>query len=138
MDTYDENGHSYVESDEDSQVFFSDPHYIHYAGMLRPLRPGVDDCFQMLEFTHYLPGTPRNDLFHLRVFNWMDIIWGIASIPVAEKGFMESIARVNRLRIVHGSPILFDGDGRHLFPVVSLNLHTFENISGHPVYGNAH
>ncbi len=123
-----------TESEEDSRVFFSDPHYIHYIGMMRPLRPGVNDCFEMLEHTHFTPGTPRNDLFHLRIVNWMEVMWGIVSIPIAEKELMERVAQINRLRAVRGSPVIIDGTGPRMFPFDSANMFVLENIAGHPIY----
>ncbi len=134
MDILQDDGVPHVESDEDSRVFFADPHYIHYAGMLSPPRPGFADCIQMLEHTHFAPGTLRNDRFHVRVINWQGIIWAIVSIPMAEKELMMRMAKVNGLRIANGIPIMLGDGGVHRFPVDSRNLFVLENVSGHPVY----
>ena len=131
-----DGGIPFLESGEDSRVFFADPHYIHYAGMINPPRPGFADCIQMLEHMHFAPGTLRNDRFHMRVINWEGIIWGIVSIPTAEKELMERIAQVNGLRIANGIPVMLSGGGMHKFPVESKNLFVLENVSGHPVYCN--
>ncbi len=129
-----DDGVPHVESEEDSRVFFADPHYIHYAGMLNPPRPGFADCIQMLEHTHFVPGTLRNVRFHVRIVNWQGIIWGIVSIPIAEKVLMERMAQVNGLRIASGTPIMLTDGGVHRFPVDCKNLFVLENIAGHPVY----
>lgn len=123
-----------AESEEDTRVFFDDPHYIHYVGMINPPRPGFSECIQMLEHLHFAPGTLRNDLFYMRVVNWQGIIWGIVSIPFAEKVLMESMVQVNGLRIANGIPVMLGDGGVHKFPVDSKNFFVLENISGHPVY----
>lgn len=122
------------ESDEALQAFFADPKYIHYVGMIMPPRPGVADTMQMLEFTHYRPNTPRNDLFQLRIIEWMGITWAIVSIPIAEKAFMEHMALVNSVRIADGIPTMFADGGIHRFPIECPRLFTLENTRDHPIY----
>lgn len=121
------------ESEVDYQRFFADPKFIHYVGMLNPLRPGVPDCFHTLEFQYYKPRTARNHLYILRLLEWCDMLWGIVSIPIEEKHLMERAAKVNGLRVVDGVPTLFDG-GVHHFPVSNSRIFTLENVPGHPVY----
>lgn len=123
-----------TESEEDSRVFFGDPHRIHYAGMIMPARPGVQDCFEMLEHAHFKPGTLRNDLFHLRLINWEGLIWGIVSIPIADKELMERMAQVNGLRITDSIPVMIGGGVASKFPIESPNLFTFTNVPDHPTY----
>lgn len=129
-----DNGVLVNESDEDLQRFFAIPSFIHYVGMLNPPRPGVADCFQTLEFTYFKPGTSRNHVFVMRVIEWEEILWGIVSIPIEEKHFMEKAAQVNRLRIADGIPMMLTGNGMRRFPVSNERIFTLENISGHPVY----
>ena len=124
------------ESDDDVRVFFGDPHFVHFVGMLSPPRPGVADCLQMLEHTHFASNTPRNDLFIMRIIEWGEILWGIVSIPVAEREHMDRIAQVNGLHAVRGSPVMIDAAGPHMFPIDCANLHTLENNRGHPVYSH--
>ena len=64
------------ESDSDLSAFMNNREFIHYAGMLVPARPGFGECIEQLEYSYFQPGTPRNDLFHLRVIPWEDILWG--------------------------------------------------------------
>lgn len=49
MSIVEDGGVLRAESDENLQKFVGDPQLIHYAGMLNPPRPGVQDCFQMLD-----------------------------------------------------------------------------------------
>ena len=128
------DGNPREESNEAFQAFFEDPAYIHYIGMLLPPRPGVADTMQMLEFNHYRPNTPRNDLFQLRMVEWMEITWGIVSIPIAEKAFMEHIALVNSVRITDGVPTMFADGGMYRFPVDNPRIFTLENTRDHPIY----
>jgi hypothetical protein len=99
MQLVNDDGTAVIESPVDYQRFFANPGFIHYAGMISPPRPGVDDCIQMLEHTNYKPGSDRNHLFVIRVLEWQDILWAIVSIPIAEKANMERIAQVNGLRV---------------------------------------
>lgn len=129
-----DGGETITESPTDFQRFFANPGYIHYAGMLQPPRPGVSDCIQMLEHTHYKPGTNRNHLFMMRLLDWQDMLWVIISIPIAEKVNMERVAQVNGLRVANGVPTMFAGGDVHHFPVSNDRIFTLENVSGHPVY----
>lgn len=122
------------ESDEELQRFIEDPYFVHYVGMLLPPRPGVADCFELLEHTHFKPGTSRNDLFHMRIIKWMDIVWGIVSIPVGDKGLMERVALANGLKPAIGVPFVLDGKGGHQFPAANERVFTLQNTPGHPVY----
>ena len=124
------------ESPTDYQRFFADPRFIHYVGMLNPPRPGVSDCFETLERRYFPPGTPRNHLYILRILNWMDIGWGIVSIPIGEKNLMERAAQVNRLRIVSGVPTMLTAHATHHFPVSNERIFTLENTRDHPMYSN--
>jgi hypothetical protein len=124
------------ESDEDLKRFIDDPYFIHYVGMLNPPRPGVADCIQMLEHMYFKPGTPQNDLLHVRIIEWMDITWVMVSIPIAEKHRMESMAQVNQLKIVSGVPVMLADGGVHKFPAANERVCTFENTPEHPIYGN--
>lgn len=134
MSIVEDGGVLRAESDENLQKFVGDPQLIHYAGMLNPPRPGVQDCFQMLEFTHFKPGTSRNEFYHLRVFEWEGILWGVVSIPIVEKHLMESVAQANRLRVANGIPTMLSGKEMTQFPISNERVFTLENISGHPVY----
>lgn len=124
------------ESGSELMAFVSDPYFVHYIGMLIPLRPGVDKCFQQLEFSHFKPGTNRNDLYHMRIIEWMEITWGIISIPVGDKKLMEEVAGACGLQAVHAIPHVLSTQGISRFPFCNSNTFTLENVSGHPVYQN--
>lgn len=124
------------ESDEELQKFVANPDFIHYVGMLNPPRPGLTDCMQTLEFKYFRPGTPRNELFNVRILEWEEIQWVIVSIPIKEKHLMERAAQVNRLRVADGVPTVFSGRGANQFPISNERVFTLENIPGHPIYTN--
>lgn len=124
------------ESDIDLRIFMSDPYFVHFIGMIAPLRPGVDSCFQQLEYSYFKPGTSRNDLYHFRVITWMEIMWGIVSIPVGDKHLMESVAAACRLKVVDGVPCLLTSESLTSFPFSNSQTFTLENISSHPIYQN--
>ena len=124
---------SLEESTEDMQKFFAEPGRIHYVGLMGPPMPGVSDCFQTLEFKYFTPGTPRNDLYIMRLIEWKDFLWGVVSIPIEEKHLMERAAQVNCLRIESGAPAILDRDGGHRFPVTSEGMFTLVTIPKPPV-----
>jgi hypothetical protein len=45
-----------------------------------------------LEYTYFIPGTPRNEEYFLRLFKWNEIIWFMVSIPKSEAHLMEKVA----------------------------------------------
>lgn len=120
-------------SDAELEAFVADPSRIHYVGMLA--RPGVYECSQTLEDTHYTPGTPRNDLFGLIIIHWQGLAWGLISIPADEKDFMVRAAAASGLRIANGIPHMIGPEGMSRFPANGPNVFGLENVSGHPVYG---
>ncbi len=124
------------ESPEEIQEAMKDPSQIHYAGMIDPPRPGVLDCIVLLEHRDYVPDTPRNELFIMRILNWQGMKWVLVSIPLTEKHLMEKAADECGLRVANGIPTMISGTGTHFFPANSGNVFTLENKPGHPVYRN--
>jgi hypothetical protein len=122
------------ESDEEFEAFFASPLLVHYVGMLKPARPGVTDCFKLLEHSYFKPGTSRNVLFSIRVIEWMDMIWGIVSIPIEEKHFMEKAAQASYLLVANGIPNVIANGEIFKFPINNDRVFTLENIPGHPMY----
>ena len=101
-------------------------------GMLMPTRIGVTLFGTLLEYRHYPPGTPKNDLFQLVMSNWEKMLWGIMSIPIEDKVYAEKIAEECGLRLTDGIPSVIDGnapDGVIFFPVTdSERIMTLEYI----------
>jgi len=122
------------ESDEDLQEFLNDESYIHYVAMAT--RPGVCECITRLEWLHYRPGTSRNDLFLLRIFEWHSLHWVGVSIPIEEKGFMEKIANESGLKVSDGIPTMISDGEVSVFPMCNERVFSLTNTSGHPVYKN--
>lgn len=124
------------ESDEELQKFADDPKFIHFAGIINPPKPGVQACITELEYTYYIPGTPKNDDFFLRIINWSGMHWVLVSIPISERHLMEKVASENGLRIVDGVPSMFSGSNMEQFPINNERVFTLENKKGHPIYYN--
>ena len=121
-----------TESGVQLQVFLADPQWVHFAAML--VRPGVCECVETLELRHYKPGTPSNDLFHLRLIQWEGMAWGLISIPAEDRPKMERAAAAYGLRVADGVPTCIGPDGASRFPADTPRTFTLENVSGHPVY----
>lgn len=124
------------ENNNQFQEFMKNDYFIHYVGMLNPPRPGVSECGSLLEFTYFKPGTPRNELFIMRIVFWADIVWSIVSIPIKEKNLMEKIVDQCGLRIANGIPTMFADGKIQKFPADNERIFTLENKSGHLVYRN--
>ena len=108
------------------------PDYVHFVGMVMPPRPGVRLCFTKLEYTYFIPGTPRNQKFHFSALKWKEIIWAIASIPVKDAHLMEKVASETGLRITRNH--LITADGEEFFSLGTGRIFHLENIKEHPVY----
>lgn len=123
-------------TDAEVEELFKRPELSHFIGMLNPPRPGVSDCLQTLEYTHYPPDTKRNELFILVLLKWQEMDWVIASIPSSDHFHMTSAARAHGLCVVRGKPVVLTGTGTHTFPIDARRVYTFENTPNHPVYRN--
>jgi hypothetical protein len=125
---------------EDDQAFLEfvkDERWMHLIGMLIPPRPGVTEFMTTLEYTHFIPGTDRNELFQLRIWQWMDIAWVIVTIPRDDEEKARTVAKQAGLRLAPAFPVSVDPDGNMvMFPVQGENVFTLENQRGHPVYKN--
>lgn len=93
------------------------------------MRPNVSACIMDLEYTHYEPDTPKNDLFQLYKYHWQDMLWFIVEIPQADRHLAEAMAQKYHLRIVDGIPtIIGDGKVSH-FPLEGDNVWCIENTN---------
>lgn len=72
---------------------------------------GVAFCTD-LEETHYKPGTPRNALFELLVYqNFPPEPYWIARVPLSERALVEDVARKHGLRLQNGVPFVYEEPG---------------------------
>lgn len=124
------------ESKEQFCKFLENEDFVHYVGMLVPPRPGVMEFVSLVENKHFKPGTPRNNLFIMRILRWSDIVWIVMSVPVKDKVITEAEADGCGLRIASGVPTIFSPDGVQIFPANNERIFTLENKPGHPVYRN--
>lgn len=130
------DGIEFPESDKELRKFMKDESFVHYIGMIVPPRPGVGELLEFVEHEYYKPGTPRNDLFLMRIIRWEDMVWSLVSIPIRERSYVEKAVRSFGLRIVDGVPSVLSGGKLDRFPYENERTYTFENVSGHPVYRN--
>lgn len=124
------------ESKAELEEFLRNQDYISFVGMIAPRRPGVQLCFVTLEYRYYIPDTPRNEKYFLRIFEWQNTVWAMVSIPREDKHLMEEVAAECGLRIADGIPHMISAEGVIPFPAGTNNVFTLENISGHEVYEN--
>lgn len=113
---------------------FEDSTLIHYVGMTT--RPGVKNCAETLEYSHYSPGTDKNADLTVHVLNWEGIKWLIVSIPYDDRGLMKRCASACGLRVADGIPHLLTAQGARPFPFANDRIFTLENTPNHPVYKN--
>lgn len=126
-----------TEEREKLKKITEDPKLIHFVGMIMPARPGIQLCLTELEYKYYVPGTKRNDDFQLRIMEWSEIVWAIATIPIDDRHLMERVAGKCGLRIADGVPTMMTGNGIEQFPLNGDRVFSLENKSGHPIYHNS-
>lgn len=122
---------------QDIKEFTDRKDLLHLVGMLFPPRPGVRAFNVLLEYTHYAPGTDKNDNFIMHVLTWGDVNmrWSITSVPIDDKHLVEECVGSAGLRIADGVPTMFSPDGSVLtFPADGSTVFTLENTKGHAVY----
>lgn len=122
------------ETDEELKNFMQNESFIHYVS--HASRPGIGECLTLLEFRDYKPGTPRNDLFIMRIIEWEGLTYIAVSIPIDEKHLMEKAVEETDLKIADGVPTMMGGGEVNHFPMCNKRVFTLENTSGHPVYRN--
>ena len=110
-------------------------------GMLMPIRIGAALFGSLLEYRHYPPMTPSNDLFQLVMLNWQGIFWGVISIPIEDRVYAERITKECGLKLAEGIPSVIDPTeekGVIFFPVTdSERILTLEYIDpSHIAYTN--
>ncbi|MEA3392118.1 MAG: hypothetical protein U9Q91_03975 [Candidatus Marinimicrobia bacterium] len=129
------HGDGFIKPETEKELckFAENEDLIHYVCM--SMRHGVEEFTTKLEFTHYKPGTSRNDLLSLRTLVWNGLLWFVISVPYTEKHFTEKILPLYGLRTADGVPMMI-GSGRTQFPITGANVFTLENVSGHPTYRN--
>ena len=125
---------THLESDEDFARFLQDPTWAHVIGLVLPPSPGTQECIAWLEYTHYRPGTPRNDLFHIRILSWQEATWVIASLPKHEVRLLYEAADQSCLCLVPGIPVYKSHTGRHHFPFDGPQVYTLDFKPNHPVH----
>lgn len=93
------------------------------------MRPNTRVWSMDLEYTHYVPDTPRNDLFSFYQSKWQDIHWSVISIPIEDRHLAEEMASKHNLRIADGIPVILGGEKPEAFPLKGDNVFTIENTN---------
>jgi len=129
--------------DDELKEMTKDESRFFIIGMLMPPRIGVALFGSLLEYRHYSPMTPSNDLFQLVMLNWEGMFWGVISIPIEDRVYAERIAKECGLKLAEGIPSVIDGtdlsrSGFKFFPVTdSERILTLEYIDpSHIAYTN--
>ncbi len=96
--------------------------------------PGIRSFIMSLEYSHFPPGTPMNDLFQYYLSKWEEMQWEIVQVPIKYKDLVWKVAEENRMRIVDGVPQLIGGGEQKPFPLTGDNVFTVENERNSKVY----
>ncbi len=128
------DGYYTYETEKELCNFAENKELTHYVCM--SMRSGVKKFTTKLEFTHYKPGTSRNDLLSIRILAWNDLTWFVISVPSKEKHLLDDVLILCGLRVADGVPMILGAGCRAQFPITGDNVFTLENVSGHPVYCN--
>ncbi len=121
-----------TETLEEIEAFVKEPGRVHYIALA--MQGGVAECIHTLELQHYVPRTPRNDLFHIRAIIWGDLCWLLVSIPDTERHFMKTVSTAHGLRITNGIPQGVTTEVIEQFPIKGLNVFTLVTVGRIPVY----
>lgn len=99
-------------------------------------RPGVNLWCTRLEYEHFTPDTPANQLFTMHVGEIEEMLIGTITFPAASLEACNAIAEQCGIRLVHGNITVFGPTGENSMPIVGNNVYSIENVSGHWVYNN--
>jgi hypothetical protein len=123
-------------TEEELRRFSSDERFIHFVGMAKPRRPGVNLFAIKLEHWYFPPDTEKNNDFILHIIEWQNMTWMVISIPREYMDLAKKIAAKSGLRIADGIPTIITSKRIQPFPMDSDNVFTLENVSEHAVYGS--
>lgn len=97
-------------------------------------RNGSAYYMNYLEYNYFNPYLEINDSFNYMYFKWQDLVWVIASIPVALKQNIFDAAEKCGLTIHDGVPTIFAAEGVHTFPLNNANTFCLGNKKDDPIY----
>lgn len=80
------------------------------------LRKGSQLFFMKLEYGHFPPRTPENDLFELNVVSWQGTEWYLGSVPMSKKHLCYQVAESIGMRLADGIPTIVTHKGPQHFP----------------------
>lgn len=90
------------------------------------VRKGTRLFMTKLEYEHYKPSEPRNDLINFDILTWQNLVFYITNVPMAEKDICYQVAKELGMSIVDGTPLVIDHTGKHYFPLSDSNVFTLE------------
>lgn len=132
------DGHAVWPAEKLVNIAASDHFVIFHSDFARP---GLAEFQANLEYAHYKPGTPDNDLFIVcytavpsRTNNASLIC--VMGIPKVDEHLAEAAALVSGLRFSKENiaQIAMDSTGQHVLPIHGKNIFALTNLSNHPVY----
>lgn len=110
---------------------------IGFICCIAPRRIGVISFMTFLEYRHFKPGTPANELFQMALINWETMGFALVVIPWIHLEQAKWILKQLGLRVADGVPTLIHAGGVKRFPIDLPNVFTVENIAGHFLYKNS-
>jgi hypothetical protein len=122
------------EEERSFNALLMNPDWIHYIGMLLPLRPGVAESIVRLEYKHFPPGTDVHRWLHINMVAWEDVCWAVTSIPLTSRHLMDDLLMQYFLRAVPGVPTRVRETTIDGMPLVGTNMYTMESLPNSPVW----
>lgn len=95
-------------------------------------RPGAVIYLTRLEYEHFAPDTPWNDLFDLFESKHQGVMCYTASIPAEALPIAQQVAEEEKLCLVNGTLGFLTGEGLTPFVVDSPNTYALESLPEHP------
>lgn len=98
-------------------------------------RPGMQLFITRLEYEHYTPDTPSNDVFHLHAVKWCDMQWFVVQIPTADRDKAMALAAECDIKLTDGLPLSISTPTDEWFPLdPDSNSFVMVNLSGSAAY----
>ena len=108
--------------------------FIHYIGMKKPFVPGIRECLNTVQYTHFRPENQRNVLFFTHKLSYAGKAFIIMSVPVEDRDAVEKIIKECSLEITKGVPAIYTKKGWVTFLFDSGRMFFLDNAPDHPIH----
>jgi len=108
--------------------------FIHYVGMTTPFVPGIRECLNAVQYTHFRPENQRSVLFFTHTFRYAGKAFIIMSVPIEDKDAVEKIVKECSLEITKGVPAICTKKGWIMLLLDNGRMFFLDNALDHPIY----